>query len=104
MFGIDVFALVLGNLVDVTVVGGTGTSVFRSSFSDLGGFFGVQDQQGLLSVSFQLVPGQQTQGNYAFDNLTTGAAAADVPEPGSLALAAVALLALRTFRPKASRR
>ena len=59
VFGIDIFALNEGNEVNVTVVGGTGTSVFRSSFDALDGFFGVQDPLGLLSVSFQRLRNRQ---------------------------------------------
>jgi hypothetical protein len=96
VFGLDLAGSAL-DLLQVTVVGGSGTLAFQQTLQSFGNCFGVEDDLGLISVRFLNLGvtysgGVSSMSNYAFDNVTTGAAA--VPEPGALALMTLALLAL----------
>ena len=77
----------------LTVTGGGGNLDAQASGS---GFLGFVDPLGLLSIAFEnlgtdLGGGNFGIGNYSFDNIRTAPAPAAVPEPGALALLAIAM-------------
>lgn len=91
LFGLDLAGFIPADTLEVTVVDDDGASSFRATIASFGGFFGVMDVRGLISVSFRDLGYGSGQGNYAFDNVVTGSAAA-IPEPASLALTGLGLL------------
>lgn len=67
-----------------------------------GGFFGLTSPQAVKTIHFGLSGGVATNNMYfEIDNLTIGDAAAQVPEPASLALLAMALLGLAAMTRRA---
>jgi hypothetical protein len=90
MFGLNLAGFIPADLLEVTVLGVDGSSTFRARIASFGGFFGVQDGSGLISVGFRDLGDGSGQGNYGFDNVITGSTV--IPEPASLALAGLGLL------------
>jgi hypothetical protein len=91
-----------GAVFNVTVVGGSGTTVF-SRFATNPDFFGFTDPLGLLSITFAEVPQDFITPAFAFDNVTTAGPPATVPEPATLVLLASGLAGLHWRRRKAAR-
>lgn len=92
--------------VGLDVVGNSGIFAFVT-FGDgstdnvlvTGSFFGLTSPQAIKTIHFGLSGGVATNQMYfQIDNLTIGDAAAQVPEPASLALLAMALLGLAAAR------
>ena len=101
------FSLALAEpaVFSVTVVGGSGTSVFSAVFHRGPGnrdFFGFTDPLGLLSITFAEAPSSGIMPAFAFDNVTTGGPAM-VPEPATLVLLATGLAGLHWRRRTAAR-
>jgi hypothetical protein len=92
LFGLNLAGFVSSDQLEITVQGEDGLSIFQARISSFGGFFGVQDDRGLISVSFRDLGNGNGQGNYGFDNVVTGTTV--LPEPGSLALACLGLILL----------
>jgi MYXO-CTERM domain-containing protein len=92
VFGANLAGTVASDLLEVTMVGRSGTSTFRSRIDAYRGFVGVEDAQGLISVGFKDLGSGPLSGNYGFDNVTVGVAA--IPEPPPAALASLGLLML----------
>jgi hypothetical protein len=96
LFGLQIGAFGLSDILDITVVGRDGTLVLQQSISSFGGFIGFQDAQGLISVTFKDIGTGFGAANYDFDNVTT--AAASIPEPASIALVGAALAGMGLSR------
>ena len=90
LFGLDLAGFIPADTLEVTVVDDEGASTFRATIASFGGFIGVMDVRGLISVGFKDLGYGSGQGNYAFDNVVTGSMA--IPEPASLGLAGLGLL------------
>ena len=69
-FGTDL-TLDANQVLDITVIGGSGELNLRASFASLDHFFGVCDPQGLINVSFRNLGGDGYISPYGFDNVTT---------------------------------
>ena len=98
-FGItvnDIFAN--EGLLDIIVMGGSGTLNVQATFAALNSFFGVTDPLGLTSVSFRNLGNQTTTYAWGMDNVTTAAAAVRVPEPGTLSLLGIGLIGVGVAR------
>lgn len=78
----------------VTVVGGSGTSMFEEAEKS---FWGFGDPLGLTSVTFTNLGGGLGMSNYSFDDIMT-AAPASVPEPASMLLLATGVASLMVRR------
>lgn len=100
LFGADVATLVPLDLdvLDITVVGGSGVLNVQASFASLNEFFAVSDPLGLISLSFKNIGDGLGSTAWGFDNVTT--AAADVPTPATLALFGIGLAGLGWLRRK----
>lgn len=97
LFGLELPLFAASDVLDITVVGLSGTVTFQQTLGSFGGFIGVQDTQGLSSVTFRNIGSGFSVSQYLFDNVTTGATTA-VPEPSSLALIGLALAAASVTR------
>lgn len=98
-------ALAEPTVFNVTVVGGSGTTVFSAVFHRGPGnrdFFGFTDPLGLLSITFAEVRQDFITPAWAYDNVTT-AGPAMVPEPATLVLLATGLAGLHWRRRTAAR-
>ena len=103
-FGLDIGGIHNDDVLTMTVVGASGTLSLSQTIGSLGGFVGFFDAAGLVSVTFHnsghsIGEGIIAIGNYAFDNVRTAATA--VPEPFTLSLLSVGLLALGLTRRRA---